>query len=514
MNYSVQLRFGIVSLLCAVGFADVLPPLDSGLPKVRVVATDPTAVEGGSTGLFTFVRDGAATNDLALRVVYSGSATNGVDYLPLTNVVTIPAGQRAVDLLVQPISELLTGHDRTVKVHLLATDTYVLGSPKTATVTIVENGLHVFPPSVQVVSPTNGAVIVGAIVPLVADVSDTASTIKTVLFYSGDHRLVELKSAPYQWTWSNVAAGGHTVRAWAEDSLGNWTVSDPVTITVTNSVPLVSIVTPTNHTVIHGPADVTVTATASNADSPIAHVDFLANHHLLGTVTNGDASGNFSLVLTNLHVGKFSIEARAMDQLGRETTSSAVELDLTNAPPHVTLNSPVSGAEYGVSHVIAFNATADDSDGVVSKVVFVVDGKTVGSVSNAPYSLTLTNLPPGLHSSRARAVDNAGLSAWSELSKFSVTNQPPAVVLTAPADHSIFVAGATIVLQANPTVTDGTVKSVSFFANGRLLGSVSSAPFSYDWTKVKAGQYRLRAVVRTSYGVETDSSVVNISVSR
>ena len=514
MNHSVQLRVGIASLWCGVAFADVLPPVDAGLPKVRVVATDPTAVEGGSTGLFTFVRDGAATNDLALQVTYTGSATNGVDYVTLTNVVTIPAGQRAVDLLVQPTSELLAGHDRTVKVHLLRTDTYVLGSPKSATVTIVENGLHVFPPSVQVVSPTNGAVIVGATVPLVADVSDAASTIKTVLFYSGDHRLVELKAGPYQWTWTNVPAGGHTLRAWAEDSLGNWTVSDPVTITVTNSVPLVSILTPTNHAKIHGPTDVTLTAKASNADSPIVQVDFLANHHFLGSATHGDASGNFSFIVTNLHVGKFSIEARATDQLGRESTSSAVELDLTNVPPAITLTSPVAGTVFGASNVVAFSATAADSDGSVAKVVFVVDGKTVGSVSNAPYSLSLTNLLPGLHAARARAVDNAGLSTWSEQSKFSVTNQSPSVTLTAPADHSVFVAGATIALQADPKVTDGSVKSVSFFANGHLLGTVSSAPFSYNWTKVKAGQYRLRAVVRTSYGVETDSSVVNITVSR
>ena len=511
MKHSITVSLGLFALTCATAFAGSPPPPTAGLPNVRVIAVDPTAVEGSSTGLFTFVRDGAATNDLALQVSYSGSATNGVDYTFLTNVVTIPAGQRAVDLLVQPVSELPIGHDRTVKVHLLPSDTYVLGASKSATVTIVENGYHVFPPSVYITSPTNGAVIAGATVPLVAKVEDASATVSRVLFYSGDHQLVALTNAPYQWTWTNVTAGGHTLRAWAEDSLGNWTVSDPVTVTLTNTVPTVSVVTPTNNTVIAGPTSVTFSAQASNADSPIVEVDFLANKHIIGSVTNVGTNGLYTLVLTNFGVGKFDITARAIDQLGRESTSAGVNLHVTNASPTVTLTSPTAGSAIGASNVITFAATASDSDGI-AKVVFVLDTHVIGSVTNPPYSLTITNLAPGHYKALARAFDTVGLSAWSDPVKFSVTNIPPTVALTAPADQATFKAGGTVQIQANPTVSDGGVKRVTFLANGRTLGSLTNAPYTYNWTNVKVGKYNLRAVVETSYGVEAVSAPISVTV--
>lgn len=514
MNHLYRLRLGFVALACATAMARPTPPPSAGLPTVRVIAVDPTAVEGGSTGLFTFVRDGAATNDLSLQVTYTGSATNGVDYALLTNVVTIPAGQRAVDLVVQPVSKLPNGHDRSVKAHLLPTDTYTLGSPKSATVTIVENGYHVFPPTVSITSPTNGTTIAGATVPLIADVEDASAIVSRVLFYSGDHRLVELTNPPFQWTWTNVPAGGHTLRAWAEDSLGNWTVSDPVTVTLTNTVPTVSLVEPTNHTKIHGPGPITLSAQASNADSPIVEVDFLANSHLLGSVTHINSAGFYTLVLTNFGVGKFEIKARAIDQLGRESTSANVELDVTNAPPTVILTSPTAGTVVGASNVITLSATAADSDDAVAKVVFVLDSHVVGSVTNPPYSWTLTNLPPGQYKAFARVFDTVGLSTWSDSSKFAVTNIPPTIALTAPADHSIFNAGATVQLQASPSVADGAVKRVSFLVNGHTVGSLTSAPFSFNWTNVKPGKYTLRAVVHTSYGVEADSAPVSVTVLR
>ena len=512
MKQSITVSLALFALTFATANAGSPPPPTAGLPNVRVIAVDPTAVEGTSTGLFTFVRDGAATNDLALQVTYSGSATNGVDYAFLTNVVTIPAGQRAVDLLVQPVSELPNGHDRTVKVHLLPTDTYTLGPSKSATVTIVENSYHVFPPSVSITSPTNGAVIAGATIPLIADVEDVSATVSRVLFYSGDHQLVVLTNAPYQWTWTNVPSGGHTLRAWAEDSLGNWTVSDPVTVTLTNTVPTVSVVTPTNNTVIAGPSSVTFSAQASNADSPIVEVDFLANKHLIGSVITVGTNGLYTLTLTNFGIGKFDITARAIDQLGRESTSASVDLRVTNAPPTVALTSPTAGTVVGASNVITFSATASDSDNAVAKVVFVLNSHVVGSVTNPPYSLTVTNLPPGQYKASARAFDTVGLSTWSDTAKFSVTNIPPPVTLTAPSDHSTFNAGATVQIQASPTVADGDVKRVSFLANGHTLGSLTNSPYTYNWTNVKAGKYNLRAVVETSYGVEAGSAPISVTV--
>lgn len=516
VDLRLRLRLGLVAVttLNLMALADGPPPPDahSGLPKVRVIATDPTALEGGSTGAFTFVRDAVGSNDLALQVTYGGSATNGVDYLWLTNVVTITAGQLATDVLVQPIPEVVVGHDRKVVAHLQPSDTYEMGSHKSATVTIVENRLHTLPPTVDILTPTNGAVIHTTELTISAQVQDLTATISRVLFYSGEHLLHELDTPPYQWTWTHVPAGGHTLRVWAQDAAGSWTQSDPVTVTITNGVPVVAWLTPTNGTVVHGPAPVTLSAQASDGDAPIVKVDFSSRHHLLGIVTNGDAHGVFSLAVTNFPVGHFKLHARAVDQLGRETLTPEIDLFVTNAPPTIRLTSPLANSLYGVSNQVTFTADAEDSDDSVAKVEFVADGIELGTVKNPPWTLTATNVPPCHYKVRAKAVDTAGLSTWSAPVSFRVTNITPTIVLTVPVDQASFKAGQDISVTADPTVADGSVKSVTFYVNGHSVGTVASAPYTWVLTKLKPGAYRLKARVQTNYGISVTSEIVHITV--
>ena len=61
-------------------------------------------------------------------------------------------------------------------------------------------------------------------------------------------------------------------------------------------------------------------------------------------------------------------------------------------------------------------------------------------------------------------------------------------------------------------MSDGGVKRVTFLANGRTLGSLTNAPYTYNWTNVKVGKYNLRAVVETSYGVEAVSAPISVTV--
>src|SRR5689334_22280515 len=73
----------------------------TSLPKVSVVASDPVAFQGLTTGSFTVYRDGT-NGELAVKLTLSGTASNGVDYATLPDSVTIPPGFHAVGLVVQP----------------------------------------------------------------------------------------------------------------------------------------------------------------------------------------------------------------------------------------------------------------------------------------------------------------------------------------------------------------------------------------------------------------------------
>jgi Bacterial Ig domain len=480
-----------------------LPPVTNTLPAVQVVATDPTALEGTSTGAFTLVRTGPYTNDLSVTLKIDGTATNGVNYTEITNVVTIPAGQRAVDIVIQPLAASPSGNDQTVVLSIQKSDGYVAqgGSAK---VTIVQNSLHGLPPTVAISSPTNGAVITGTTVDLEAH--DPNAQIDRVAFYHGDTLIGVVNKSPFNFVWSNAPAGAYTLRAWAEGA-GQWSVSDPVNITVSNTLPTITITSPTNGWVELGPATVTITADVSDPESLVTKVNFLANDHLLGSVS----SAPYTLVVTNLGVGNYDLVASAVTGVGH-VDSAKVSISLTNDTPVVTLTSPATNITVPVGTPIALAATATDGASPIAFVSFLADGFPIGRVSNAPYALNWTNAFPGHYSIRAKAVSVAGVSAYSSAVTVDVKNQPPTVAITAPVDGASVKVGATVEIDATATDPDDGVREVDFFVDGRLAGKATTAPYSTTITAKHAGNHQITAIAIDHYGATGKAKTVTLTV--
>ena len=117
--------------------------VDKELPTVNISATTPTTTEGGaSSGAFTVTRD--CTNGL-LTVNYqiSGTASNGVDYLTITNSVAISNFFNSATITVTPIDDLLVECPETVVLTISSNAVYMVGSSSNATVTILDNDYNV-----------------------------------------------------------------------------------------------------------------------------------------------------------------------------------------------------------------------------------------------------------------------------------------------------------------------------------------------------------------------------------
>ncbi len=86
----------------------------------------------------------------------------------------------------------------------------------------------------------------------------------------------------------------------------------------------------------------------------------------------------------------------------------------TNPPPTVVLISPVSPAtNYTATASVTVSAQADAPNNPVSFVSFYLNSTFLGSVSNAPYTVTATGLAAANYSLAAVAVDSTGLSSTS-----------------------------------------------------------------------------------------------------
>jgi len=89
---------------------------------------------------------------------------------------------------------------------------------------------------------------------------------------------------------------------------------------------------------------------------------------------------------------------------------------------------------------------------------------------------------------------------------------PPTVSLTAPANNATFTVPTTINLAATAADADGTIAQVTFFKGTELLGTDTSAPYTFAWTNATTGTHTLTARATDNNGLVTVSTPVTISV--
>lgn len=186
-----------------------------------------------------------------------------------------------------------------------------------------------------------------------------------------------------------------------------------------------------------------------------------------------------------------------------------------NEPPAVTLIAPASGTTYTAPANIAFQATASDVDGTVSRVEFFAGPQLIQSDATSPYQATWNNVPAGVHDLIAVATDAGGATATSSTARVTVNapvNQGPTVSITSPISGASYAAPATIAISAMAADGDGTVTRVDFYGGTTLIASDTTAPYSASWSSVAAGSYALTAVALDDAGASTTSAAVSVTV--
>lgn len=88
-------------------------------------------------------------------------------------------------------------------------------------------------PGVSLTSPTPyQAFTAPAAIRIIANASDSDGTVSKVELFANGTLIATETSAPYDWTWNNVATGTYSITAKAFDNAGASTTSAPVTVTV------------------------------------------------------------------------------------------------------------------------------------------------------------------------------------------------------------------------------------------------------------------------------------------
>ena len=281
------------------------------------------------------------------------------------------------------------------------------------------------PPTVTLTSPANGGVAATNVV-LSATAADADGTISQVNFYwvtgitkTGVISRVLLNSdntAPYSYTWANVAGGNYNVQAEAVDNCGKSTFSAMSNVNVLETFTVI-ITSPTNGQSIIAGSNVTVSASViAYASRIVTKVEFYRGNTKIGE----DLTAPYTYLMTNVPSGNFTLTAKAIDNTGAVWSSPLYFLtgtaarnivernDFNNVSSELTMNTSPNPARNQV--VLNANVSQDGDYGltisdfigrvVVSKNMTYVKGANietlnVSALTKGIYIIRLANKEGG-----------------------------------------------------------------------------------------------------------------------
>jgi len=313
-----------------------------------------------------------------------------------------------------------------------------------------------------------------------ATASDPDGSVTKVEFLSDGNVIGTATSAPYS-AQASLPAGTHSITARATDNGGLSTTTSPITITVSaqNSPPTVTLTSPADGATFQTTDTITFSADATD-DQSVAKVEFFTGRTLIGAATSAPYS-----VQASLPAGSYTVFARATDNTGQVTSTPSVTINVVsqNQPPNITLSSPQSGSVLAAPANILLSATATD-DGAITQVEFFQDGVSLGSVTTAPYEITVQGLGADVYNFTAVAHDNSGLAAASTPVQIRVAAQPHIQSITQNGDTFTVTASATDGishdLEATADFVNWTVVNTATATNGSVtLTDTSPQPMRF-----------------------------------
>ena len=133
-----------------------------------------------------------------------------------------------------------------------------------------------------------------------------------------------------------------------------------------NQPPTATLTSPSDGAAFAAPADITLTATAADSDGTISRVEFFQGSTLLAT----DTTSPYSFDWTGVPAGTYALTARATDNAGATTTSTAANITVTGGGAADTDGDGMPDAwenQYGLNPNNPGDASGDlDGDGLTN----------------------------------------------------------------------------------------------------------------------------------------------------
>lgn len=392
-------------------------------------------------------------------------------------------------------------------------------------------------PTVAITAPGNNvAFAAGSTLNITANASDTDGALTKVEFFQGTTKLGEDTTAPYAFSWTNVAAGSYTLTAVATDNDGSVTTSAAVVAVSDASLWAYSQSFDGMGTGTAPPAGWSFYGVFGNGNSTFTDTIPITNASVVGGTLNNTLTAATTFTTSSNTAGfNFALPASTSDRaLGTSPTTGqfvALQLSLTNPT-----GAPLSALRIGYD-IRRFTSVATANELPGYWLFYSLDNGTTWTnvtllnptLANVPNTVGVTTIPStsiGLSGPwnagstlLFRWVDDNAVATSPDqiigLDNLSITvpvGQPPVATLTAPTDGTIGYLGDTINLTANASDSDGSISKVEFYQGTTKLGEDLAAPYVFDWSGFGVGSYSLTARAIDNDGNVSSSATAAVTI--
>lgn len=384
-----------------------------------------------------------------------------------------------------------------------------------------EEGL---PLSVSLIKPTNGAQIpagVGTLLEATALAPAGQGTISRVEFYQNGELIDAADEAfPYQIQFTPAAPGRYELVALAYSTAGVIEQSAPITVTAVQGI------APT----------VALQVTGGIGSIPVGSPELEAVQSGNQILLTMNAMNGVNYVLeetTNLSSDLWTASSAVLtvdsDQSGMAEgyTRMQASVPIVGGRKFFRLSYPTTaGDNFSVNQTATLEATANDSDGTVARVEFLVNGVVVETDASFPYRFSYLLTAPGRYEIVARAYDDLGNVTDSASQVVLVTEGArPTTSITNPSNTEPLTEvtpGIPVSVTVEARDADGSVVQVELLVNGVVVGLSTQAPFIFTdagqfaggtnttFTPTSEGLYSIVARATDNLGNVTDSERVTV----
>jgi hypothetical protein len=423
------------------------------------------------------------------------------------------------------------------------------------------------PPAAELTAPAEGTAIAqgGADLVLEATASDSDGTIAKVEFFDGTTHLGEDATAPYSLSVDpdTLALGVHSLTARATDNGGGVASSSSVSITVQPPVGASGLffdgvddhVTFANNPAL-GLASFTLELWFRREGAGVAASSGSGGISAIPLITKGRGENDGSNVDCNYFFGiqassgklaaDFEDLATGLNHPAIGTTvipasvwqHAAVTFDAATFEWRIYLNGALEA-------VVSTNGQVPRSDSIQHSAIAtamnslgVKEGAFFGRMDEVRiwnYARSQTQIQQALNSevpaasglvarwamsegsgtqlaSSASAITGTlvGGPGWTTGAPFNI-NIAPSITFTAPTNGTTLLAPANFTLTADASDIDGTVAQVEFLRDGQIIGTDTTAPYSWNETALGSGVYSYAVRATDNLGTTASSAAITVT---